>query len=458
MQDVSKIVTERLRAAVQVANHPDADVLTAFSERLLPEGERAVVLEHLALCGDCREILVLAQPAAEATQILVRPASRGWLSWPALRWGFVAVGVFAIASLGVIEYRRHTPVPVPSMAYSSRQEAAPKPAQNQVPPPPAAPQSPSDQDTAKAASASARAAVPASATARKAVGGASARPTQGPSQHPHGPRVLYQNVLGQNSQQNAYRIPTDNDRVPSGDPGTAPPAYAKQAPNAWTDAGSIASGQTVVAPSEQKAQLETQGRNPETLRLESQNIQPTEGGQGYSVERAKEPGVAMGTGQSKVLVSSPEPPDGFTGSSSQPNASWAIANGSLERSVDQGKSWQSVNVNAVPAPAANSFLEVLAGAADGKKDTGLKQEAVPPVFRAVRANGSDVWAGGSRALLCHSVDSGAHWIRILPSSGGATLTGDIVSVDFPDSQHGRITTSTPEVWLTSDGGQTWQKQ
>jgi len=88
----------------------------------------------------------------------------------------------------------------------------------------------------------------------------------------------------------------------------------------------------------------------------------------------------------------------------------------------------------------------------------MKAVAVPMIFRAVAANGADVWAGGSSGLLYHSTDSGAHWIRVLPFSGGAILTGDVVSVDFPDALHGRVATSTPEVWLTSDAGQTWQKQ
>jgi len=454
MQDIPKIVTERLRAAVPVANHPDADVLTAFSERSLPAGERAFVLEHLALCGDCREILVLSQPAAEATQISIRPASTGWLSWPALRWGFAALGVFAIASLGVMQYRRHA-LPASPMAYSSPQEAAPEQAKNQVPPPPAGPQSLSDKDTAKspAASPSARAARsrvshPVESYGHPPATGASARKAVGPA-------------YGQN--QNASSFPTDNHTVPGGDQDSAPPLYAKQASNAL-DGGSTVSGQTVLAQSQKNAQPETQGQNAQTMVLESENIKPTVGGQDQTVERAK-PGVMVATGQSKgqskVPVSSPEPPAAFTGRLSQPNASWTIADGSLERSVDQGKTWQNVNVNAVPAPAANSALSsqaALAGAVAAKPDTGLKQQAVPPVFRTVAANGPDVWAGASRGLLYHSVDSGAHWMRILPSAGGAVLTGDVVSLDFPDTQHGRITTSTPELWLTSDGGQTWQKQ
>jgi photosystem II stability/assembly factor-like uncharacterized protein len=81
-----------------------------------------------------------------------------------------------------------------------------------------------------------------------------------------------------------------------------------------------------------------------------------------------------------------------------------------------------------------------------------------PVFRALAATGSEVWAGGSNSVLYHSRDAGAHWTRVLPSSAGTPLTGDITAVDFSDLQHGRITTSIPEVWTTADDGQTWQKQ
>jgi len=458
MQDVSKFVTDRLRAAVPVANHPDADVLTAFSEHSLPERERAVVLEHLAVCGDCREILVLSQPAAEAEQMTLQPASRGWLSWPALRWGFVALGVFAIASLGVMQYRKHSLRPS-SMASFLRQEGPPKETKNQIPYAAAAPQSLGDADTAKipvsADSASAvRAQLgarsrefeqaqsngrrPASgAVARKAVRASSPGSMEGASPLGHGARQSENNAL--NAQ-------------------PAPAAYAK---HSWIDVGSAASAQKVEVQS-QNAQLQTQDKNPQALDLESERmpLQPTEGGQGHTVERAKEPGIVVGAGRSKVPVSSPQPSGVYSGSLSQHNASWTIADGSLRRSVDQGKTWQNVDVNAAPAAATNSTLAVQAvpaSTAATKKDSSLK-EAVPPLFRAVVANGPDVWAGGSRGLLCHSVDSGAHWILILPSTGGAILTGDIVGVDFPDSQHGRIRTSTPEVWLTSDGGQTWQKQ
>ena len=56
MQNVPKIVRERLKAGAPAAQHPDANALTAFAERLLPERERALVFDHLARCGDCRDI------------------------------------------------------------------------------------------------------------------------------------------------------------------------------------------------------------------------------------------------------------------------------------------------------------------------------------------------------------------------------------------------------------------
>lgn len=115
MQNVPKVVRERLKAAAPVVSrpdadssaHPDADLLTAFAERALTEFERAAVLEHLSRCGDCREVLALALPASEEILVTgVRTSSRGWLSWPTLRWGFVTAGIVAIASVGVLRYRR----------------------------------------------------------------------------------------------------------------------------------------------------------------------------------------------------------------------------------------------------------------------------------------------------------------------------------------------------------------
>src|SRR5258708_23121971 len=102
MPELPQIVRERLKASPLPGIHPDADVLTAFGERLLPESERALVMEHLARCGDCREVIALALPASEVADVATaRIVKRGWFAWPSLRWAWVAAGIVAVASVGV---------------------------------------------------------------------------------------------------------------------------------------------------------------------------------------------------------------------------------------------------------------------------------------------------------------------------------------------------------------------
>jgi hypothetical protein len=136
---------------------------------------------------------------------------------------------------------------------------------------------------------------------------------------------------------------------------------------------------------------------------------------------------------------------------------WSIsADGALQRSLDDGKTWLDVNVNS-ELPSGASKMAVTAEPENRKKKVQA-QPSPSPVFRAVSAQGAEVWAGGSAAMLYHSADYGAHWTRVLPFSSGAALTGDITSVEFSDPQHGRVLTSAGEVWITADDGQSWRQQ
>ena len=74
---------ERALGQAEPGPHPDADLLTAFSEDALLPRERGVVLAHLAHCVECRQVLSLADDAvvarAAVTSIAVpraRPAGR----------------------------------------------------------------------------------------------------------------------------------------------------------------------------------------------------------------------------------------------------------------------------------------------------------------------------------------------------------------------------------------------
>jgi photosystem II stability/assembly factor-like uncharacterized protein len=144
---------------------------------------------------------------------------------------------------------------------------------------------------------------------------------------------------------------------------------------------------------------------------------------------------------------------------------WTINSaGVLQRSFDQGSSWQNVDVKAGQASAAGQLSLELARTSRAKEEKDadnkktVQREVAPPVFRAVAALGQEVWAGGSGGALYHSQDAGTHWMQVVPSSSGASLSGDIVSLQFSDVEHGKVTTSVPEIWTTNDRGRSWQKQ
>ncbi len=108
---------------------------------------------------------------------------------------------------------------------------------------------------------------------------------------------------------------------------------------------------------------------------------------------------------------------------------WALTSeGNLQRSFDGGISWEKISV----APQSR--------------------------LRALAANGLDIWVGGSDGALFHSGDAGQHWTQIRPIADGELLTADIIGVEFPNLQHGKITTSTMETWSTEDAGQHWRKK
>jgi len=591
MQNVPKIVRERLKAAAPAVNHPDADLLTAFAERSLPEVERNGVLEHLSRCGDCRDIVALALPEIEAVQTTLRPSPRGWLTWPALRWGFVAAGVVAIASFSVVQLQRHSQHATMALKQSAQPEMAanePKNAMAQFVTPaasaekaapaekkeklqvPAAPAFADSADGANATviddkSATSLARIPEGALSSQTKSGTNAlrgANIGGPA--PHGPRVASQ-WQQTNIAQNQVPAPTTpqefakQQRAEAGTPANergaagavtasasgAAPGMAQAAPSpsgdeatylsrakplASSSAGAVnnapsrdpskvvaAPGQivgyvvdprgavvsnariTIRAANAQataitnsqgawliaglpsgsyKAQAEAPGFSTRVLDLNYNANQPSiysftlsPGSVSETVEVAEQAQVVQGDTNIASTIAESEssqlPVNGRDTKqmdvlSSRGAPRWAInAAGALQRSFDQGQTWQAVDVNASSALNADATSVQIAKTSRPKSkdaDKALKKNAAPLTFHALAAAGADVWVGGSAGALYHSQDAGNHWTRIVPSSAGAALTGDILSLAFPDPQHGQLATSTSEVWTTADAGQTWQKR
>jgi len=477
MQNVPKTVRERLKAAAPATEHPDANALTAFAERLLPERERAQVFDHLARCGDCRDIVALALPATEPAEVAAKSPARGWLTWPALRWGLVAAGVVAIASLGIVQYRSgvrsentasKTPPQVEVAAKEAKNEALAQPAfsaderRDKVQTPPTSAISGIVDATSATGGAKksmareeAAAALPVPPQANRDAtlsNGGRAAAVGGPL--PHGHRLA-----DQWQQQNAAK-----NQVPA-----APPSpFDKQ-----QAAGDLSSNMQVPAVSEnvaveaQSAQQETKTQNLDAGRLQDQST-PQASGEDYALAKVGKAKPAANTPAGATTVSTmatrnfSQMSAGPELASSAPAPRWTITStGGLQRSLDQGVTWQGIDVIANPSYFTNATsLQISANNSRTKRKDAqaLKRDAAGPLFRAVASNGPEVWAGGSGGVLYHSQDAGDHWTRIVPASAGSTLTGDIVSLEFPDPQHGKVSTSAAEIWITADDGQTWQKQ
>ena len=422
MTNVPNIVRDRLKATLP-AEHPDANLLTAFAENSLAGGERATVLSHLARCADCREVVALALPATEALQPMLNPKRGSWLTWPALRWGLVTAGVVAIASFAVVRHQSR-------MQSAALKTVATQEAKNEVPvapaetasadkfstretsPTPAAPAAtPNERRQEPAAKAEAKRTV----VTNPAMGGTGNLPSASPAKV-----VVPLLDKGQPSRKD-LRVPATNETV------------EVSSANLQTE---MAQNQPAPTPAMDLS---------EPAVAKSKNA---------DAPKAASAGAAMGgplNANARMQLAAVPP-------TSSPTR-WTVSSiGTLQRSLDQGQTWQDVNVFA--NAASNNFLyaqgQVIARQASKQ---GLKKsEATSPVFRSVTSNGPEVWAGGSEGALYHSADNGNHWTRVVPTSAGATLSGEIVSLDFPDPQHGKVTTSTPEIWTTSDAGLSWQKQ
>jgi len=486
MQNVPKIVTDRLRAGAVAVEHPDADVLTAFSERSLPERESNSVMEHLARCSDCREIVALALPEGGPAEEVARQPSGGWLTWPVMRWGLVAAGIVVVASAGIVRYRQYAARSQNTARYynAAPAEGVAKEAKNRPEPLPAAPEAAKLQDTVapppvsqpkfEDSKTSAGEGLRADLDQLKAPATRDEKSVGGPvtlnrRNLTFGPSVRQQmqqnnNFYANNSQVVQTQAPQVQIPQNQVSPSPVPPGLAKQeasdfAANAPTPAAKAAG---VGAGS---AQSNTVAQNQEALVLPSTSLpmQPS-GGHAEMVERAKPSDPLPGT---KVPASADSPSQLYRYSTSDlygPKARWSINSaGALQRSVDQGRTWQDVSVSSGAVGGLLSLHSEKAPARakapeKDKADKKVNEAPAPIVFRAVAANGADVWAGGTAGLLYHSTDSGVHWTRVVPFSAGVVLTGDIVSLEFSDPQHGRVVTSVAQVWTTADGGLTWQKQ
>jgi hypothetical protein len=477
MQNVPKFVLKRLQERVPGAeSHPDADLLTAFAERSLAGRERDLLMVHLAVCGDCREVVTLALPATESIAQTDSPRSTGvgWFAWPVLRWGALAAGMLAVASVGVLQSTHRQPEKTVASnlmqrdLMQSREAPAPSTlAQPALPAPVSRMEIRDKKSTARELVSKATPAMPPPGLAvhgRAASGrwagirsgsgggmGVGASPVSSganevfPNRDARSSQALETTLQGQNA------APEIHQQVKVGASSTVVEVQSAAGP-ANTESAAIGVPQNQLA--QNQADLPVRGRKLTTL----------------DVVKAKDPVPAQ------PATALPDQP-AQTSSSVMPRAlpRWAITPaGALQRSLDGGNTWENVvpslSAGGRAAMAISSPTTRRSASGEDKpaekpaeKEENKDQTAVPApspslIFRALAVSGLDVWAGASGGALYHTSDGGNRWARVIPSEAGAILTGDITSIQFSDPQNGKVATSTGELWTTADAGQIWRKQ
>ncbi len=440
MTEVPKIVYDRLRAArperalpdrvlpertgPELA-HPDANLLTAFAEQALSAAERDDVLEHLALCGDCREAIALALPAADivATPIaaageavraakITTKAERSWLTAfprPGLRWAALAAGVAVVAALLLVrpgKLNQATPPPVNQQVATAAQpvpgpQIAPSPARSL----------PTDQSAVLTKSDEARQ-KPELQLSKKLKAGQIVTPS-----HQAEPGIL----IADNKKDSAQ---ADNlSAAPSAR------AFAYDASTSRTTETVEASGAAPAEALAPSAEGNPMARN-ETPAIEKAKpaLQGIEANEQQETETAVAPGSARSQARNVTFAAKLAFP---ASQALAHNVTWTITAGVLQRSLDSGRSWQ----NALRA------------------DRPLLCYA---------SHDQDVWTGGQAGTLFHSADSGVTWVQVRPSIKTQQLGSDVTRIDVRGDVRGPaqivVSTGNNEIWSRADGGKTWEKK
>ena len=473
MDQLPKIVQQRLKATAPAGVHPDPDLLTAFAERSLNERERTHVLQHLGQCADCRQVVALAMPETVAPSPI--PAPTRWFSWPVLRWGALAACVVVVSAAVTLHYEGRESAerviapsapaptaPAPPEGSALESQALPRLDQKLAAkiPPPSPFQSDRDELTAgklakQRADASARSAAIPPVNKNFESPGVGGRLAENSPQR-SGQKAIDQGVIDQIVIEQLKRQPkneqTKDEQAKAGQlnnnrlamsqadaikteelksankPATAPMEHMAASAPAPAPAAESKS-EDKEAPSQNPGSVLGTVTETVTVEAEAAQVQTSQA----SVSRAKKPKKeSRQQVQSAAAAEQNLPIVGRNAANittvTKIAPSWTVSpDGAVQRSFDSGKTWQTIAV------AGNV------------------------VFRALAANDADVWVGGAAGALYHSSDAGDHWTQIKPVADGKPLTADILTVQFSDAQHGSLTTADHETWTTGDAGQTWHK-
>ena len=331
-------------------------------------------MRHLAQCGDCREVVFLSAPEQAATLPAAASTPSRWLTWPVLRWGAAVATVVVVVAAVSLHHQSGGVSTLPGAiqmtdAPIAKEKAASAPLLTTTESAPAAPTTPTTKNDSVS--------------------------------------------------------DADGERELLKQQGSKPAASPMTGRKVEVMAGAVANKRrdeldktTTVEATAQPVAVNVEAGQVVPGRAKDAAIEPPS-----KSNMSGEAGVELAPGS--ITVTQPRPQMFMPVVAPR----WTVTSeGMLQRSLDLGRSWQTVQV------------------------------ASQASFRALAASGKDIWVGGSKGALYHSTDAGQHWAQVRPVAAGQTLSDDIVGVEFPDSLHGKLTTASKEIWTTEDGGQIWFKQ
>jgi len=460
MTEVPKIVYDRLRAALPdragpAQAHPEADLLTAFAEQALSATERDGVLDHLALCGDCREAIALALPAADmvaapiateteavrATSIRAK-SERNFLTafaWPGLRWAALAAGVAVAASVLLMHPGKlnqatlssvNRPVATTALPASAPQIASPSVPASSIPSSSVA-SSPTDQSASS---------VRTSARTNEARPNSEMRPFKKlnageavtPSLQAERGMLLAENK-NKSAQAGKWAA------APSAGALALDASTSRRATETVEVSGAAAAVEVAPSPDDT---LMARNETPAIEKAKPALQEPALPEKEMKVNGQQNTQAAVVSGlakpQARAMMSSAKLASPVSQSLAH-RVTWVITGGILQRSPDSGQSWQD-------ALRADHPLLCYA------------------------SHDEDVWAGGLAGTLFHSADGGVTWVQVQPSIKAQQLSSDVTHIDVRGNVRGDVhggvrgpaeivlSTSTGEIWSSADGGKTWEKK
>jgi hypothetical protein len=449
MTEVPKIVYDRLRAArperalpegtAPEPAHPDADLLTAFAEQALSAAERDGVLEHLALCEDCREAIALALPAedvgAAATAVdtdAIRVTSsragapapqRLVFAWPHLRWAALATAAVVVAAVLLVRPGKLNQEKVPSgntqIATNLPPASGPQIASPPVPSPRAATPTGQPSEAARAGEARPKSELRLS----KKLKAGQVAPPSFPAESG---MLLAENEITDNKTESKDKEADKVSAAPSA--GARVLDYNAPAIPRTNETVEVNAASALVETESSSLNVQTAQNNAPAI-AKAKPAPQTETSQQQNVTSANVVEMPLNGRNMSSMAKLAAP-----SSAARTRAfTWTITAGVLQRSADSGQSWQ----NALRA------------------DHPLLCYA---------SHDADIWTGGQAGTLFHSADSGATWVRVQPSINAQQLSSDIAHIDVRAGNNVRgpaaivVSTSNDEIWSSADGGKTWEKK